>query len=719
MDRDRNVMVAWRGRAPRISDDGSRVLYHHNGTYPNYLTVLTAGDASGDRTDDDVLWETDTTGALRAANDEVPGTRDAWYANHELSGDGTVLAYQEGWWTRTATGTDTGWRLKVREIATGRTEDLGELVEPLRMNQPYDSMWPPALSRDGGTIAWSVVGRERDVAYVQEWRAGKAREEVAASTKVQRLDQVEMSADGRHVVYALTDPGPNQPADDGWHWDRNERYPDSLGYRMNSICWEDSGDQIASQLHRHDRRTGLSQRITVAADGGPAVHSCGPDLSDDGTTVTFVSEARDLVAGVVEPRGQWSEFDWDVFAAKAPIAADPVTWPAGASLRAVDVSSTTLRLTWDAAKAGGPAVTGYRVYLDGTLLQEVSASARSYVASGLEPATDHAFAVEAVDAAGTTTPRLTTTARTLEGQQPGGTAPLQLAAEPGGVVRLAWDPAPGATGYQVLRSTGTGPAEVVALPADSRAHVDRGLPAETTYRYQVLAVSGGAPVPHTVEREVAVGPVTAQSVTVEVPTTSGGRAIPMQSEAVVTLRGEPNRTGTASITRTSWYDGPNELPAPVTTSSDVPLAEKAPGVYTATVALADGTAELSSVTALLDDGAGHRSAPSAPPGCRCRSPPAWTSPWRPTPTASRAAGSSRGARRCAPARSSRSQVGARSAWPCRRPTTTSCGSSAATAATARSPSGCRSSLAWSAPRCCARSWPRRSRSCWSTPQASA
>ncbi|MCD1257270.1 fibronectin type III domain-containing protein [Paenibacillus athensensis] len=90
----------------------------------------------------------------------------------------------------------------------------------------------------------------------------------------------------------------------------------------------------------------------------------------------------------------------------APLAlpgqSDEITapvWPYGSVFKATNVSPTSASLTWPAAH-DNQAVTGYRVYRDGTLVKELPANVTSFDATGLTPGASYTFTVEALDAQG-------------------------------------------------------------------------------------------------------------------------------------------------------------------------------------------------------------------------------------------------------------------------------------------------------------------------------
>jgi hypothetical protein len=77
----------------------------------------------------------------------------------------------------------------------------------------------------------------------------------------------------------------------------------------------------------------------------------------------------------------------------------PPTWPAETTLAASEVTETSLRLTWSAA-THGVSVENYRVYQDGALIDTLAGSVLTRVMTGLSPATDYSFQIQAGDLVG-------------------------------------------------------------------------------------------------------------------------------------------------------------------------------------------------------------------------------------------------------------------------------------------------------------------------------
>ena len=77
----------------------------------------------------------------------------------------------------------------------------------------------------------------------------------------------------------------------------------------------------------------------------------------------------------------------------------PPDWPAESSLTSSDVTQTGAALTWTAASDIN-AVTGYRIYQDGTLIKMVDGATLTYSVTGLSVSTTYSFQVQAGNADG-------------------------------------------------------------------------------------------------------------------------------------------------------------------------------------------------------------------------------------------------------------------------------------------------------------------------------
>ncbi|SFH10246.1 Chitodextrinase [Desulfotomaculum arcticum] len=114
-----------------------------------------------------------------------------------------------------------------------------------------------------------------------------------------------------------------------------------------------------------------------------------------GVTYAFKVEAGDA-------DDNWST-DGPTVSVTTAVYGDPDTtapiWPDGAILNASGITQTGLTLTWSYA-TDDVAVTNYKIYQDGSVIDTVYGTTTTYNITGLDPGTNYTFKVEAGDAAG-------------------------------------------------------------------------------------------------------------------------------------------------------------------------------------------------------------------------------------------------------------------------------------------------------------------------------
>ncbi|MET0839648.1 MAG: hypothetical protein ABWY19_12750, partial [Marmoricola sp.] len=159
----------------------------------------------------------------------------------------------------------------------------------------------------------------------------------------------------------------------------------------------------------------------------------------------------------------------------------PATPTAGATLSGTD----TADVTWTAS-SDNAAVTGYRVYRNGSVIDTVDADTRHLLDTGLDDAVTYTYAVAALDAAGNTSPPSAGASVTTPDLTPP-TAPAGLTASSAGQsVALSWAAASdnvAVTAYVVHRDG----QPLTTLGASARSWTDAGLDATTAHRYHVTA----------------------------------------------------------------------------------------------------------------------------------------------------------------------------------------------------------------------------------------
>jgi chitodextrinase len=145
-------------------------------------------------------------------------------------------------------------------------------------------------------------------------------------------------------------------------------------------------------------------------------------------------------------------------------------------LAANAVSDTQINLSWSAS-TDNVAVTGYRVYRNGTFLVALG-NVTTYQNTGLAPSTMYTFNVDAVDAVGNASG--VSTAASATTQAPNTTATLE------------WDPVTAASGYRIYYGTASGtylqaPGAGIAV-GNVTTHTVTGLSRGVRYFFAATAV---------------------------------------------------------------------------------------------------------------------------------------------------------------------------------------------------------------------------------------
>lgn len=171
------------------------------------------------------------------------------------------------------------------------------------------------------------------------------------------------------------------------------------------------------------------------------------------------------------------------------------------NVTATTVTSTQVRIRWDASTDAGAGVAGYRVYRDGDDTPIADVPITNYLDTALEPNTSYVYTVRAYDGAASSNASALSTAAsatTLPLPPSGDVTPPSV---PEGVIatavgttsiQIAWQPssdASGIAGYRVFR---IGTSTAIAATQNT-TFTDTQLEPNTTYSYAVTAVDGAIP----------------------------------------------------------------------------------------------------------------------------------------------------------------------------------------------------------------------------------
>lgn len=119
-----------------------------------------------------------------------------------------------------------------------------------------------------------------------------------------------------------------------------------------------------------------------------------------------------LPTGVTNPRNLQANVNVIVKSAGTGTDTEAPKWPAGTDLSLTDITTTSIRLSWQAA-TDNIAVISYRIYVDGIEKALVGNHEHSYVVTGLNTKTTYNFSVLAYDTAGNASLALGKSATTL------------------------------------------------------------------------------------------------------------------------------------------------------------------------------------------------------------------------------------------------------------------------------------------------------------------
>ncbi|CAI6083649.1 fibronectin type III domain-containing protein [Cohnella sp. JJ-181] len=286
------------------------------------------------------------------------------------------------------------------------------------------------------------------------------------------------------------------------------------------VLFESSGKNIVPGLSGNFTRVYLWDRIgkkatLVSQPYDPALTASSSAsysfLSGDGTRSAYMSTMMNMVRG-----SERAEYSYGLYLQRIAAAAPDASWPAGSALTASDIGKNSVKLTWTAA---ANATGGYRVE-GGPAPVEVPAGTLETVVTGLSPATDYTFKVQASAAGGAwTTAGPTAAVRTLADT---GLADLTVTLQDG-EVRLSWsEPPAGAdiAAFRVARKTEGGEWTTLATVSDpaARGYADRTALPGRTYAYAVRSLDAqGAESPYSVEKSIAVGGTGIASFTYAMP----------------------------------------------------------------------------------------------------------------------------------------------------------------------------------------------------------
>lgn len=291
----------------------------------------------------------------------------------------------------------------------------------------------------------------------------------------------------------------------------------------------------------------------------------------------------------------------------------PPSGPANLSGEGQDESH--ILLSWEA-----PAETDlekFLIYRDDVKIHEANKNTLSYLDSGLVLETDYRYTVIAVDYAGNQSQPAQITLQTAElGDIEAPTTPAQFTAVAvEGGVDLSWSASTdnvGVTGYKLTRRIkDSSNEEEISLNNEFLTFADRGLLAETTYVYTLVAADEAGNVSLEATAEVTTTQLNLFNVIWKADKNLKGSFI-LGTQMQIVAYGETARDGFASVEYMDWLDDQGQLLAqPEKKTLEIVLTEgtnnqgNPSGAYAGTFTIREGIAEILSVTGILKDSAGN------------------------------------------------------------------------------------------------------------------
>ncbi len=380
------------------------------------------------------------------------------------------------------------------------------------------------------------------------------------------------------------------------------------------LTWQAATDNVAVAKYRLERSLDGSTWASIAE-----VTAATLTYTDTGPTGGFASttDYHYRLAAVDAANNQSAQATTKVLTPDFVAPGQPQAFTA-----AYQKEDGKVHLSWaDPAETDG--VTGYRLERSAngttwTTLGELAADARSYADAG--PSTgwvdqqQYTYRLYALDAAANVSTAATTTA-TLPDITPPSTPADFTATYSYGDVYLSWQAATDntqVTGYRLQRSTdGTTWDEVAAVSAWTYWYSDEGPTGgfldATAYQYRLVATDAAGNLSAAATTSVTTPDTEVSSVSTY-GAWSGYGVVRAGGTLTIYAQGTANRTATARVDYTTWYDDQQQkLPEPAAGSKTVTLSADpySPSLYKGDFTVADGLASITNVTVTLADGAGH------------------------------------------------------------------------------------------------------------------
>ncbi len=243
-----------------------------------------------------------------------------------------------------------------------------------------------------------------------------------------------------------------------------------------SFAWNAANDDVGVTAYR------------LYKDGSNTAFTTTTSLS---FTITNLSAGRSYEYSVsaVDAAGNESARS-QVLTVATPVPIDSTAPTTPSALRATSVTSNRVSIAWNAA-SDNVAVTGYRLYKNGSSTAFHTTSTLSFTDTGLNPEQSYQYRVSAIDAAGNESSRsavlTVSTTATPDTSAPTTPTNLRSTTETSDQINLMWNAASdnvGVTGYRLYKNGSSTAFATTAAPG----YNDTGLTADQSYQYRVSAV---------------------------------------------------------------------------------------------------------------------------------------------------------------------------------------------------------------------------------------
>ncbi len=275
------------GSRPSISANGRYVAFVSNASETNYQWDIFVYDR-----------QTRITEKVNVASDGTQANDDSW--NLSISSDGRYVAFASSANNLVPEDTNGKWDIFVRDRQTGTTERVSVASDGTQAN---DGSWNVSISADGRYVAFQ--------SYASNLVSGDTNNQGDIFVRDRQTgvtERVSVASDGTQAKY---DSWHSSPSISPQSISSDGRYVAFKSCARNLVPGDTNG---LEDIFVRDRQTGVTERVSVAADGTQAKYDSwqlstsmsGLSMSADGRYVVFGTWASNLTPDDKNDR-------WDLF----------------------------------------------------------------------------------------------------------------------------------------------------------------------------------------------------------------------------------------------------------------------------------------------------------------------------------------------------------------------------------------------------------------------